>query len=154
MFGPQHWDPTLAFVITQAPGKKRSIVDAKRGGQNAVIGSQEKTVLCDATHPAYAARMLCSQAAAAGVDLAKSRHELTSGGEDMPDAYRHVLAHPSDHDVNIVAIRHPVSGWAFQVLWGLCFGHASSAYSFIRWSRFLEAVARRCGALMWTKFLR
>jgi hypothetical protein len=151
-FGKGRWAPTPAFVITQASGKMRSIADARRGGQNDATASSEQVVLCDASHPALCARLLCQEAEDAGYSLAGDNHVIVSGGEDMPDAYRHVPADPRDYDVNIVGVHHPERGWLFQVLWGLLFGHASSVYSFIRWSRFLEAVSRRIGALLLTKF--
>ena len=69
----------------------------------------------------------------------------------MPDAFRIVQCDPSDLCINISAMFDTDSGeWRFQELWALMFGYSSGVTNFNRWSKFLEAITRRVGCVLWT----
>ena len=71
----------------------------------------------------------------------------------MPNAFRTVQCATEDYMVNVVGIYDPVQGsWRFQEMWSLMFGYASGVMNFNRWAKFLEAVVRRIGSVMWTMY--
>ena len=146
-WGVHGWCSNPRFCVTQPSGKRRPIDDGKRAKVNAASSFEETLVLCTAFQPCICARLVVEQARVRGVDLAGQM--LESGGEDLPDAYRHVPVAPEDYCCNIAATTEPVTKlWMFQEMWGLLFGHASAVLNFNRWPRFLEAVCRRVSFLM------
>ena len=135
-FGKKGWCSNPRFSIEQSSGKIRPIDDGKRSGINDATSFEEKLCLCSALQPCIGARLIIEESAGSK-DLVVS-HPLESGGEDLPDAFRHVPIHPDDHRYNIVAVRVPGSDdWKFQVVWGHLFGHASAVINFNRVSNFV-----------------
>ncbi len=152
-FKAGQWTATPRFMITQSTGKRRAIDDGKRGGQNAATFDDEKLVLCTAVQPVHAARALREEASRAGVEDLVAADHLETGGEDMPDAYRGVPCAPEDLAYNIVAVKPPDSeSVLYQVMYGLMFGYSSAVKNFNRWSKFLEAAARRIAGVLWSMY--
>ena len=153
-FGTDRWCAVPSFCHVQPCGKKRRIDDAKCGQQNAFIEYSERGHLCTAFQPALCARLVSEEADAAGVDAPTLLQGVTSGCDDLPNAFRAVPGRPEDLWANVVAVRHPQSGeWLFQIVWALLFGLASSVIQFGRWSHFLQAVMRRIGGAMWSMYV-
>ena len=116
-FGPCGWCSNPRFCVTHASCKRRPIDDGKRSLVNAATSFSETLVLCTAFQLCISAQLLVEQASSRGIVL--SGQSLESGGEDLPDAYRHVPASPDDYCCNIVAVPEPISGlWKFQIMWG------------------------------------
>ena len=114
---------------------------------------QKKIVLCNAAQPVIDARALVEEACTLGLSERLLEHRLESGGEDMPNAYRTVPCAPEDLSVNITAIYDPkVCAWRFQEMWSLMFGYSSGVVNFNRWAKFLEAMVRRIGSVLWTMY--
>ena len=69
---------------------------------------------------------------------------LESGGEDLPEAYRWVPAHPKEGALNVVAA-WSVNNicWMFKEMYGQVFGRAAAVINFHRIQRLLVAVIRR-----------
>ena len=75
---------------------------------------------------------------------ALAQQTLETGGEDMPDAYRWVPAHPGEGALNVVATWCPASrAWVFQEMYGQVFGRAAAVINFHRVQRILVAMVRR-----------
>ena len=71
---------------------------------------------------------------------------ICSGGEDLPNAYRHVPMVPEHSDPAIVAYYdHQVGEPRFRRYYGSLFGLPNAACSFNRFPRFFQAVCRRMG---------
>jgi hypothetical protein len=145
-FGRRRWCSNPRFSITQSSGKIRPIDNGRASGASDATTYGEKLVLCNILHPAICAKLVSEEAPLCV--SAPQRLDLEVGGEDLPDTYRHIPASPADHDVNIVAVKKPNGRVFFQIIFGLLFGHSGAVMSFNRWSKFLEAVARRVLSLM------
>ena len=104
-FGAGRWCSNPRFSIVQGTGKIRPIDNGKASGASAATSYGEKLVLCTFLFMAISARLIVELATTRGIDLAS--HALEAGGEDLPDAYRHMPAAPANHDVDIVAVRSP-----------------------------------------------
>ena len=80
-------------------------IDAKASDASYATSYGEKLVLCTFLFMAICTRLADELTTARGIDL--SSHALEAGGEELPDAYRHMPAAPANHDVDIVAVRSP-----------------------------------------------
>ena len=98
------------------------------------------------------AHILTRECVAAGVPLTDVT--LESGGDDLPQAFRHIPIKPEHLCFNIVAVRNPTTGeWRFQIARALLFGFSASVIQFGRWSAFLQAVQRRILALLLSMYV-
>ena len=146
-FGRGGWCSNPRFSVAQSSGKVRPIDDGKRSGVNDATSFVESLVLCSPLQPCVCARLIAEEAAAIGSDAEVMRLEV--GGEDLPDAFRHIPVAPADYCCNIVAVQEPSNGtWLFQLMFGHLFGHACAVINFNRYSRLLEGAARRLCALL------
>ena len=140
-------------VPSPAGEKVRPIDNAKKGKHNEATVAAEKLVLCNTAQPVVDARALVEAAQVQGLEDVLQHHRLQTGGEDMPNAFRTVPCAPEDYMVNVTGIFHPETGeWKFQELWALMFGYASGVVNFNRWAKFLEAVVRRIGGILFTMY--
>ena len=127
-------------VITQASGKQRVIDDAYVGLQSERSSDANKLVLCSALRPAQHLQY----AYAFGPLLNDSMEEWESGGEDWPDAYRFCPMSTEEAMCCVVTFFH--HEWhepAVMLYTGLLFGLPLAVTSFNRYSRLVEALARR-----------
>eukprot|EP00971_Amphidinium_carterae_P336376 6472724-Amphidinium_carterae.2 len=142
LFGASRWAPIPSFCHTQPDGKQRRIDDAKAGHQNQAAAYSEKLAMCTAFQPALNARLFWEESQSLGIPVDSLR--LHAGGEDLPNAYRHVPCHPSDLPLNVVAVQNPLDRqWYYQVVYAMLFGMTSAVLQFGRWSAWIEAVSRR-----------
>ena len=108
---------------------------------------EERLTLCTALQPAVCVRLLADECAKKSQAFEGLGVEI--GGDDLPDAFRHVPVHPDDYRFNVVAVREPRRGdWRFQIMVGHLFGHACAVLDFNRYSKFLEAAGRRVLSLL------
>ena len=127
-------------VITQSSGKQRVIDDAYVGLQSERSSDANKLTLCSALRPAQHLQYACAYGALPIWDT----EEWESGGEDWPDAYRFCPMSKDEALCCIVAFFH--HEWqkpAFMIYTGLLFGLPLAVTSFNRYSRLVEALARR-----------
>jgi hypothetical protein len=152
--GTHRWAAVPSFCITQASGKQRRIDDAKRGGHNSATVYSETGRMCTAFQPGVVARLVAEAVGDGGEGVVRMLGGLETGGEDMPNAFRNIPVHPGDHDVNIIAVRHPSTHvWHYQLVWAALFGYSSAVISFGRWSVFLQAVCRRLAQLLYSMYV-
>ena len=143
-WGPGKWLPMPRFETVQASGKQRPIDDGKRFGHNSASGFTETIECCSAFQPVVHARALVEQATLQGQLPGLSQQTLETGGEDMPEAYRWVPAHPKEGALNVVAAWSvPDNCWMHQEIYGQVFGRAAAVINFHRIQRLLVAVIRR-----------
>eukprot|EP00971_Amphidinium_carterae_P310342 6167137-Amphidinium_carterae.1 len=99
--------PDAQFLWGSCPdGKQRRIDDAKAGHQNQSAAYSEKLAMCTAFQPALNARLVWEESQNLGISVASL--QLHAGGEDLPNAYRHVPCHPPDLPLNVVAVQNSV----------------------------------------------
>eukprot|EP00434_Breviolum_minutum_P029334 symbB.v1.2.025947.t1/scaffold2554.1/size89898/9 len=131
-------------VITQSSGKQRVIDNADTGGQSERSAESNKLVLCSPLRAAQHIGVALRQMTPAQLLLAREGDSWESGGEDWPNAYRHSPMSREESLGCVVTWFH--SEWqepAFQVYTGLLFGLPLAVTSFNRYSRLIEALARR-----------
>ena len=91
------------FVIQQGSGKNRVIDDAFQGGQSGLSSDSDKLDLCQGTQPAYHVQILARALRQAGQEWDSNTNPILSGGEDLPNAYRHTPMRPAQADACIIA---------------------------------------------------
>ncbi len=129
---PNGFAPMERFCIEQAFGKLRQIDNGSKYGHNAATQCQDKLELCSSVVPALVAKQFYSQAQTLRINVEDLK--LESGGEDLPNAYRHVPCHPDDQPFAVIAVREPTTqAIYYQEVWGLIFGLAGSVLAFNRW---------------------
>ena len=135
------------FCIQQPGGKLRVIDDAADGGQSALSMDANKLDLCTAVQPGLHVRLLWHAFKAIHPDWFLNDCFVT-GGEDLPNAYRHVPMRPEESWACIVAYYDPVRGPCFRRYFGMLFGLPLAVTSFNRFPRLLQACCRRLGACL------
>jgi len=131
-------------VITQSSGKQRVIDNADTGGQSERSAESNKLVLCSPLRAAQHIGVALRQMTPEQLLLAREGDSWESGGEDWPNAYRHSPMSRDESLGCVVTWFH--REWhepAFQVYTGLLFGLPLAVTSFNRYSRLIEALARR-----------
>ena len=156
---PMSWDELCSlrrpfrlirrFCIRQPSGKLRVIDDASAGKQSELSSDSNKLDLCSALQPGLHAQLLWLAA-----QTCPDRHillasGLETGGEDLPDAYRHVPMKPEEAWAAVVSYFDPQRGApSFRLYYGELFGLPLAVTSFNRYPRFFQACLRRLGRVM------
>ena len=131
-------------VITQSSGKQRVIDNGDTGGQSALSSDANKLTLCSPLRPAQHIRLVMHRWTAEDVDHFFANDAWETGQEDLPSAYRYCpMAMQESLGCVVVWYHHEWQTPAYQVYAGLLFGLPLAVTSFNRFSRLLEALARR-----------
>ena len=104
------------FCIQQPSGKLRVIDDAADGGQSELSHDSNKLDLCASIQPGWHVQLLSRAVSTLPNADALLAEGICSGGEDLPNAYRHVPMVPEHSDLAIVAY------YDHQSPYGLLFG--------------------------------
>ena len=152
---PHGWAGVPTFAHVQPSGKLRRIDSARRGKQNSAVRYVKRMRMCTAFHPAAVAKALVNECLQQGLQHDDLRLDcIESWSEDISDAYRMLPVLEMDLPANVVMVKHPQTGRVqFVIMGALLFGFSASVMQFARWSRFLEAFARRVLALMWAMYV-
>ena len=131
-------------VITQSSGKQRVIDNGDTGGQSALSSDANKLTLCSPLRPAQHIRLVMHRWTAEDVEHFFANDAWETGQEDLPSAYRYCpMAMQESLGCVVVWYHHEWQTPAYQVYAGLLFGLPLAVTSFNRFSRLLEALARR-----------
>ena len=132
------------FCIQQPSGKLRVIDDAADGGQSALSSDANKLDLCTSIQPGLHVQLLWQAASSSSHQSELLQAGIWSGGEDLPNAYRHVPMNPEQSNMAIVAYYdHHVEAPRFRRYYGSLFGLPNAVCSFNRFPRFFQAACRR-----------
>ena len=156
---PMSWDELCSlqrpfrlirrFCIRQPSGKLRVTDDASAGKQSELSSDSNKLDLCSALQPGLHAQLLWVAAQSCPDGGALLASGLESGGEDLPDAYRHVPMKPDEAWAAVVSYFDPQRGApSFRLYYGELFGLPLAVTSFNRYPRFFQACLRRLGRVM------
>ncbi|CAE8585047.1 unnamed protein product [Polarella glacialis] len=132
------------FPVTQSTGKVRPCDDGDGGEHTALTADDNKLELCDATQPATHIRAVQNAASEQNVVLTSGVHDLQTGGEDWPDAYRYTPFRPEQRLMAVVIFWH--AEWqcpALCIYRGLLFGLSGAVIAFNRFSKFVQHMGRR-----------
>ena len=139
------------FCIQQGE-KCRVIDDANDGRQSALSSDANKLDLCTAIQPGIHVRLLATalrEQFAPWDARSKIFDPFESGGEGLPNAYRHVPMVPEDSWASIVTYWDPSrAAPCFRRYFGLLFGLPNAVCSFNRFPRMLQCFFRRLGFCM------
>ncbi|CAE8589217.1 unnamed protein product, partial [Polarella glacialis] len=132
------------FPVTQSTGKVRPCDDGDGGEHTELTADNNKLELCDATKPATHIRAVQNAASEQNVVLTPGVHDLETGGEDSPDAYRYTPFQPEQRLMAVVIFWH--AEWkcpALCIYRGLLFGLSGAVVAFNRFSKFVQHLGRR-----------
>ena len=136
------------FCIQQGD-KCRVIDDANDGGQSALSSDANKLDLCTAIQPGIHVRLLATALWEQYAPWDARFDPFETGGEDLPNAYRHVPMVPEDSWASIVTYWDPSrAAPCFRRYFGLLFGLPNAVCSFNRFPRMLQCFFRRLGFCM------
>ena len=125
-------------------GKLRVIDDAADGGQSALSSDAKRLDLCTSIQPGLHVQLLWQAASSSSHREELLRAGIWSGGEDLPNAYRHVPMRPDHSNMAIVAYYdHHAGAPRFRRYYGSLFGLPNAVCSFNRFPRFFQAACRR-----------
>ena len=134
-------------VITQSSGKQRVIDNGDTGGQSERSSDANKLTLCSPLRPAQHISLVMHNWTSASPDTIRyfQAHDAwETGQEDLPSAYRFCpMAMLESLGCVVVWFHQEWQEPAYQVYAGLLFGLPLAVTSFNRFSRFVEALARR-----------
>ena len=142
--------PTHSSVLCiQQWEKCRVIDDANDGGQSALSSDANKLDLCTAIQPGIHVRLLATALREQYAPWDARFDPFETGGEDLPNAYRHVPMVPEDSWASIVTYWDPSrAAPCFLRYFGLLFGLPNAVCSFNRFPRMLQCFFRRLGFCM------
>ena len=121
------------FCIQQPSGKLRVIDDAADGGQSELSHDANKLDLCTSIQPGLHVQLLWRAVSPLPNADALLAEGICSGGEDLPNAYRHVPMIPEHSDLAIVAYYdHHAGEPRFRRYYGPLFGLPNAVCSFNR----------------------
>ena len=148
------WVDILSHCVTQASGKQRRIDDAKKALLNAHSNVCEKLRLVSALLPVLIVKLMVRYAMRTNPAFLRAavagRVRAQSGGDDQPDAYRHIPTDPVDLDVSNVSVYDSeLEQFVFQEVRGPLFGEESTVHNYHRWQPLLTATVRRWIAVPW-----
>ena len=142
------------FCVQQPSGKLRVIDDAADGGQSALSSDANKLDLCTSIQPGLHVQLLWQAASSSSHQSELLQAGIWSGGEDLPNAYRHVPMKPEQSNMAIVAYYdHHVEAPRFRRYYGSLFGLPNAVCSFNRFPRFFQAACRRLVYCMTSMYL-
>ena len=131
-------------VITQSSGKQRVIDNGDTGGQSALSSDANKLTLCSPLRPAQHIRLAMHRWTDEEISNFFACDAWETGQEDLPSAYRYCpMALQESLGCVVVWYHHEWQTPAYQIYAGLLFGLPLAVTSFNRFSRLLEALARR-----------